>query len=68
MKNKNPNIRHSIVISSILILVALLIVSILISSLRILFKIIVTSVGLGLFFVIVYGIFYLCKQIMHNIK
>lgn len=68
MENKNPNIRHSIVISLILILVALIIVSILISSLRILFKIIVTSVGLGLFFVIAYGVFCLCKQIMHNMK
>ena len=68
MKNKNPNLRHNLVIGAILILVALLIVSILISSLRILFKIIVTSVGLGLFFAIAYGVFCLCKQIMHDIK
>lgn len=68
MENKNPKIWHNVVIGAILILAALLIVSILISSLRILFKIIVTSVGLGLFFAIAYGVFCLCKQIMHNIK
>lgn len=66
-ENKN-NKWYGLAIAIIIALATLFVFAILISSLRILFKIVVTGIGLGLICAVAYGVFNLCKMLVHKLK